>query len=798
MNTRKPRHAQHFYEFGAFRLDPRERIFARAGERIPLAPKAFDTLLFLVQHSGRVLTKEELIAALWPDSFVEENNLTQHISALRRALASSPSTAFGSASDLPEQGYIETVPKLGYRFVGDVREIAEGDGELSEPEEIIISKRTRTRIVVREEVEEEEDNPDSSTSSVAAAAIDRSPIVITQTQPMGKPRLHRGTWAALAGTVVVAAGMVTWIEIRNHEPRSGSVGDLARLTSDSGLTMSPALSPDGRLVAYASDRGGKGDLDIWLQPVSGGEALQLTHDAKDDSSPTFSPDGRGIAFRSERDGGGIYIVSVKGGEARLLAPDGRRPKYSPDGQWIAYWTGTETEDNTGAFMVPGAGNIYVLPASGGTARELVPEFAAAGYPVWAPDSRHILFLGNRDSNVYHEGTTDWWVTSIDGGETIGTGASATFRKMGFASASQAPESWASDGSGVLMSATLSDTRNIWRVPISQKDWKISAEPQRLTFGTGSDMQPSVVGDALVFAGLTERLDVWTLPMETNRPRLSDNPKQLTSDASRHTYPAISPDGSKLAFSLQRAGDRDIWMKDLHSGKESAISIPPGPSFNPNFSPDGNTLTYRTVENRISIGYAVSVANGGTQKICDNCSDYGWSSDQKRVVLVGTTPARISILDVATKQRTPLLDDPEYLLWNARFSPDDKWISFNATSQGRSKIFVVPVREEGLVPRKDWIAIADSGWDDKPRWSPDGSTIYFLSERDGFRCVWVQRLDRGKRPSGAAIAIFHAHESQRSFSHVGPGDLSLSVARDKIVFNMSERVGNVWMTSLGRR
>ena len=112
MSASNPQEQKRLYEFGTFRLDPSERILARRGTRIPLSPRAFDTLVVLVQRSGHVLTKDELIRTLWPDSFVEENNLTQQISALRRALGS-------------EQEYIETVPKLGYRFISEVREVDE-------------------------------------------------------------------------------------------------------------------------------------------------------------------------------------------------------------------------------------------------------------------------------------------------------------------------------------------------------------------------------------------------------------------------------------------------------------------------------------------------------------------------------------------------------------------------------------------------------------------------------------------------------------------------------------------------
>src|SRR5215467_13198445 len=100
----------------------------------------------------------------------------------------------------------------------------------------------------------------------------------------------------------------------------------------------------------------------------------------------------------------------------------------------------------------------------------------------------------------------------------------------------------------------------------------------------------------------------------------------------------------------------------------------------------------------------------------------------------------------------LLNHADYRLWNPRLSPCDRWISFNAIKLGRSRIFVAPLREAELVPETEWIAIADSGWDDKPQWSPVGNTLYFVSQRDGFRCIWAQRLDARKHPLDEAIAI----------------------------------------------
>src|SRR5262245_33774106 len=98
---------RHFYEFGPFRLDPVKRRLLREGEPLPLTPKAFDTLLALVEQGGKTIEKEDLMKKVWPDAIVEENNLNQNISALRRSL--------GDVRQ--EREYIATIPGLGYRFV---------------------------------------------------------------------------------------------------------------------------------------------------------------------------------------------------------------------------------------------------------------------------------------------------------------------------------------------------------------------------------------------------------------------------------------------------------------------------------------------------------------------------------------------------------------------------------------------------------------------------------------------------------------------------------------------------------
>ena len=131
-----PRQTARVYEFGPFRLDAEERLLLRDGRPVDLTPKAFDTLLVLVEHGGRVLSKEELLRAVWPDAFVEENYLAVNISKLRAALG----------ERARDRQYIETVARRGYRFVASVSEVR-GGARGAAAEELVLSKRTLSRVV---------------------------------------------------------------------------------------------------------------------------------------------------------------------------------------------------------------------------------------------------------------------------------------------------------------------------------------------------------------------------------------------------------------------------------------------------------------------------------------------------------------------------------------------------------------------------------------------------------------------------------------------------------------------------
>ena len=122
-----------FYEFGPFRVDPDKQILLRENHPVPITPKAFDTLLILVRHSREVVSKDELMKAVWPEAFVEESNLSQNIFALRKALGDTPEA----------RRYIVTLPGRGYRFTAEVRTV-------TQEEDLVIQSRSRSQIVVEQ------------------------------------------------------------------------------------------------------------------------------------------------------------------------------------------------------------------------------------------------------------------------------------------------------------------------------------------------------------------------------------------------------------------------------------------------------------------------------------------------------------------------------------------------------------------------------------------------------------------------------------------------------------------------
>lgn len=612
--------------------------------------------------------------------------------------------------------------------------------------------------------------------------------------------------AGLCGCLLLAAaGVLVYRQAGRRSSEAPGVPQLTRLTSDTGLTTDPAISPDGKLLVFASDRAGEGNLSLWVRQIGGGQPIRLTLDNSDNVQPDFAPDGTQIVYRSERDGGGIYTIPTLGGEARLIARYGRNPHFSPDGTRIAYWVGDRQA----------VSNIYVVSANGGQPKALSfrPVLHTARYPIWSPDGKYLMFCGNPalHPNVERE-PYDWWVASVETGAAFKTNAFPTLEHAGLlTSYNLAPGAWLNDR--VLFIAgprrqslpgghipNPNESANLWQAGISGSTWKFTSSLTRLTFGTDLTSRFSVSGTGqVVFSSLSENFDVWSLPADTSRGKVLGSLERLTQDTAADSYPSITADGKRMVFWSNRSGSANIWLKDLESGTERRLTQGSAYETFPMFSPDGSHFAYSSVEapKKPAIFFATLDRDGQVgpaREVCEGCGNLSDLSADGRTLSYGDKAGVVSV-NASTGEKAVMPTDRADWLADPRFSPDGRWIAFHTIeSMVARRIYVAPAPgREG-----PWIPVTDgNGMDRLTAWSPDGGMLYFTSEGDGFRCIAARRLDlETRQPVGDVFYVYHLHNARRSMMSLINVNMSrLSVARDKIVFTLDERTGNVWTMRL---
>jgi serine/threonine protein kinase/Tol biopolymer transport system component len=599
-------------------------------------------------------------------------------------------------------------------------------------------------------------------------------------------------WWAAAAVILVISALVAILYLPRSS-RTITTPTLTRLTWDSGLTTDPALSPDGKLLAYASDRSGEGHLDIYVQQVGGGEPLRLTRGPGDKREPAFSPDGTTIAFDSAD--GGLYLVSALGGTARKLMAEGHGAQFSPDGKRIAYWRG-----GTGgvAFNIPGEARMYIVDSSGGTPKQLRADFAAAAFPIWTPDGGHLLFLGNPDASKGE--TVDWWVTAVDPGPAVKTGVIPALRRARLAGDIEDLYPYEKvvlgrDGKAIILPGRSGDSTNLWRMAFSPTKFIATGLPQRLTSGATREENPSAVHLAdgtsrVAFTSFSESLAVWSLTIQPGQGKAMIAPEQLTHDAAGDFMPAISRDGSKIVFVSTRPGQQEVWTKDLRSGQESQVTATRLWKWDPKFSPDGSQIAFaefdQSSDRNVTSVFVVPSGGGAPEVVCPECGEVtDWSPDGKRII-GNTADGRTWILDPVSHAKRDLLATQHWIAADS-FSPDGRWFSFVEIGPGGERAYVAPASEQP-VPESAWIAVMDGeAW----AWSHDGNLLYVTSWRDGHLCIWARHLHPlTKQPMGEPFAVFHSHSTRLSLSN--QIEHTLGVAGNKLIFSMGERTGNIWM------
>jgi Tol biopolymer transport system component/DNA-binding winged helix-turn-helix (wHTH) protein len=509
------------YEFGGFCLDPRRRVLSRLGKTIALKPKVFDTLLFLVEHAGKPLDKSALLAAIWPNLVVEENNLNKTISVLRRVLGETPD----------EHRFIVTEPGRGYRFVAHV------------------------------------------SRSPAAARVEPLTAGTHDDVPSGASRWRKVGYAA-AGAFAMAIVLVLLRSYAPPQPADSPPRPATRFRIDTAPTLNPlnmALSRDGREIAYV----GQAEFGsaIWVRSLGAIEARPLpgTEGATETAYPFWSPDGRYIAFRS---GMQLKRIDVANGAVETIF-DGislfRRGAWGPDGTILF-----ATEEVIHRVPVTGgeASSVTTLDSPAGEVCHSAPHFL--------PDGRHFLYKAtnvNRRNGTIYVAALD----SAESPKRLLEASRAVYVEPGFIVYTRGHALFARPFDAARLEFTgeptqiaddivyreILDTSAFDAADDGTLIYRREREPDApaplvwidrsgTTRAGGpsiarADFELSPLGTQIAFAeGIAP--DVWTVDLARGARA------RLTSDPQVDHNPIWSPDGTAIAFDSHRQGSRGIFVK----------------------------------------------------------------------------------------------------------------------------------------------------------------------------------------------------------------------------------------------
>ena len=753
----------HLYEFGPYVMDARSRILLKDGATVRLTPKAFDTLLVLVQHASQVVEKEQLLQEVWPDIFVEEGSLSHNIHGLRKALG----------DDSSEPRYIETIPKRGYRFVAPVKisqpvtPTAQIGFSGHEGDTVVIEKHTYARVISDEfegpDVLEHIDEPKVAVQHASLSPATEPRALVSGVTDQRKKR--RILIAVIAGALVVSA-IATFAYFYStrapvtQSPVSRARSTLVRLTNNTAMDCEPAWSPDGSKVAFWSNRdGGK---EIYVMDADGSNVRRLTNNLADDVNPNWSPDGSRILFESERDGNReIYVMDADGGNQIRLTRNNAvdsTAAWSPEGNLIAF----ASNRDTGPPYNPYNMDIYVMNADGSNVKRIVddPEYDVG--PQWSPDGRKIVFMTGRTGNfdVYvmnADGTEQRNLTadydrsdgapvwSIDG-HTIVFGRriegkdhlfvmdadGQNLKRVTHNSANNGSPGWSPDGSKLIYQTDVDGNWEIYAI-------SVDGELAQLTDDAADDLAPdwSPDGNRIAFSSNRNgKQHVYVMNAD------GSSLAQITNSQTEDTEPAWAPDGRRIAFASVREGNKDIYVMNADGSDPRRLTVDPGVDSTPRWSVDGRILFTSNRGGQADI-YVMDQEGQNVSRLTTNGASYGaWAPDGKKISFVSRSTEivgsaywlQVYVIDADGRNLKMITRSP-HSTFAPKWSADGKTMTFVIEYHGaRANIFAMSA-DGGNLKR----LTAGPKFDGRPAYSPDGTRLAFESNRNGNYEIYVMNL-----------------------------------------------------------
>jgi len=672
-------------EFGPFRVDPRERLLLRDQQPVSLSPKDFDLLLLLLERSGRLVLKDELMQALWPDTFVEESNLGQHIFQLRKALGD-------RAQDSP---YIVTVPGQGYRFARPVRALTNRAKQVGE--DVVVEAHSRQRVVVGEsDVEGEEDRE-------LASFLLREPRRLPGASAgVGWSRRKIATMIFAAATTGMLA---VWFFLR-----PAPVPLVVRAVR---LTQNGRAEPGGRVLTdghrlYFTERLG-GTLRLAQIPEEGGEPQLISASVSNIALYDIDLSGSRLLVGAQEPGENHYplwIVGTTGGSgqrvADALAGDAA---WAPDGYTLAY---------------SDRGDLYLTSLGDQPPRKLFSSPGTILSITWSPDAQRLSLTVRGD-----RGVVSLWELARDGSNPhqvfLGWKNPPTAWGQG-----ESGGVWSPDGNYFLFRSVRGSVQSLWmrkrtswfhRNPnpvqiYTSPDWigqpRFSLDGKRIFFsdchGCGRELLrydstrnlfvPYLGGIAARHLSFSH--DGQWVAYESEVDNTLWRSRIDGSQALQLTFPPLSvlhstwsPDGRQIIF------DADGMLRLISTDGGTPVSLVPGSQ--PSWSPDGSSvLLVQSVQDANGWHAAIFQLDWNTRKATMlpgslDCEGPQWSPDGKYAAAADRRDKKLILFDFAHRQWSALADGVPYG-WGIRWSMDSKYVYYQHNYGDEQPIFRVRLRD----------------------------------------------------------------------------------------------------------
>ena len=724
---------KHFYKFDPFVLDVEERVLLRNGRPVAVTPKVFDTLLLLVRNQGCVVSKQKILDTLWPDVFVEESNITFNVTMLRKVLGDTKR----------EPLYIETVPRRGYRFKTEVKEVLAEDVRADMPG---IGVRPVTGNDTGGGIEPDTRNtaqPTLHTFENGSRLQDTerldNPAVVPQvsaSQVDKKVEISQSVAFALV-FVLLIAGLGIWYFSHRYfdreRKRSLAQPPLAvaalkfEQITNSGNVVSAAISPDGKQVAYVLENSGQQSL--WLKQLATSVDVQIIPPAYSVYHQIcFSHGGEYIYFtrHAEVDTDDLHRIPALGGPlTKLIANVPASFSLSPDDTKVAF--SRIDRSRRESFL-------YVVNTDDSDERQLAvhkePDWLKNC--AWSPNGK-VIVCALGETNSSRQTIT---LVEID----VASGQERLLSKPNWFDARDLQ--WLPDGRGLLMCVKekLSSRDQIWQMSYP------GAEVYKVTDDMNNYLLFSLTADASKMIAVQAELssNIWVSAnadgsdaktVSAGRGRLTwtpdgkivyvsrsgvgwdvwlanadgTEPRQLTFNSEINDYPAVSPDGRYVVFHSDRAGADHLWR--MNSDGSNQVQLTNGyAERNAAISPDGRWVYYNT-------------------------------------------PVDLKLWKVGIEGGEPVKLTDEYALYPS-VSPDGKLIAYYQISNGPRKYSITLGRVEDMktVVR---ISLAPGSWiSARLHWDAAGTSVTYAVENEGKVKLYEQSLSGG---SPRQIANFKAED-----------------------------------------